>query len=311
LDAYPALSLPVAYRDYFQITPFAGVRSLVWKRDDHGQDGLSKDDHLEHYTAGVTVSSEVQRIFAVGGKKLEKLRHAIRPEVTYLYSPSVKQDHLPNFVSSATQQNTVNSTLSQLLNMQNSATTPAVAGDQHAVMYSLTNTLMARVKDQKGGKRYLDLLRFKVAQFYDIREAGKDMVSAGTDRRPLGDVNAELDITPVQNVTFNARNRYNVYGNGWTQENYDLSLNDSRGDTVSVNYRYTQNSIKETNLIFKAVVTKALDLTFRIKRDHFNERDIEKLYGFTSRQQCWTFGFDYGDSSTDRVFAFRFGLHGF
>ena len=96
----------------------------------------------------------------------------------------------------------------------------------------------------------------------------------------------------------------------WTQENYDLTVRSTRGDTASVTYRYTQNSLKETNLILKAVVSKKLDLNFRIKRDLFNDRDIEKIYGFTYKHQCWTFGFDYGDSSYDKVFAFRFALQG-
>lgn len=311
LDAYPALSLPFAFRDYFQITPFAGIRSLTWKREDNVTDGLSKQDHLETYATGATVSGEMQRIFQVGGKSMEKLRHAIRPEVTYFYSSSGgRPENLPNFVTTATQQNTPNTTLSQLLSMQSGTATAAMASDQNAVIYSLTNTLTARMKVKEGGKRYQEFLRFKVAQFYDLKEAGKEVVPANTNRRPLSDVNMEMDVTPVPYLTISARNRYNIYDTAWTQENYDLSVRDGRGDTASVTYRYTQNSIKETNLVLKAVITKSLDLNFRMKRDHFNERDIEKLYGFTYRSQCWTFGFDYGDSSTDKVFAFRFSIYG-
>jgi LPS-assembly protein len=47
LDAYPALSLPWGFKDLLQVTPFAGVRTHLWKRDDAISDGLKKDDHLE------------------------------------------------------------------------------------------------------------------------------------------------------------------------------------------------------------------------------------------------------------------------
>ena len=311
LDAFPALSMSLPFRDYLLVTPFAGVRSVTWKRDDVLNDGLTKNSHLENYAAGATMTGEMQRIFQVNGRSVEKIRHAIRPELTYVYASVGQQEVLPNFVSTATHQNTVNSTLSQLINMQTSAaTTPAMAGDQHAIMYGVTNTLTARMKELVGGKRYWEVLRFKVLQSYDLKESNRENLPADTNRRPFSDIKMELDIAPFQNLTISARNRYSVNNTTWSQENYDLTVRNNRGDTASVTYRYTQNSIKETNLILKAVMSKSLDLNFRMKRDHFNERDIERLYGFTYKRQCWTFGFDYGDSSTDRVFAFRFALSG-
>jgi len=315
VDAYPALSMPFGWKGYGHLTPFAGLRSLVWKRDDAVGDGLKKEDHLEIFTAGATLSGEIHRVFSIGGKQVDKIRHGIRPEITYLFSPSVKQDGLPDFIAAAGQQNTVNNTLASMLAVQGSTAAPAVASDLNAVVYAVTNTLTARIPDLGGSRRYVEFLRFKVAQAYNIREANKGIVPVHTDRRPLSDISLELDLLPLRYVTVNARNRYSVYDTNWTQENYDLVLRDHRGDSASITYRYTRNTIKETNLILKAVVTKNLDLNFRLKQDHFNEREIEKIYGFDYRRQCWSVGFDYGESADgsgkgDRVYAFRFSLFG-
>ena len=187
MDAFPTLSMSLPYKDYANITPFAGVRSLSWKREDALDDGLSKNNHIENYAMGATVTGEMQRIFSMDGGPVEKIRHAIRPELTYVYASVGPQETLPNFVSAATHQNTANSTLSQLLNLQNSTTTPAVAGDQNAIMYGVTNTLTARIRDLVGGKRYQELLRFKLLQSYSLKEANRETLPVDTNRQPFSD----------------------------------------------------------------------------------------------------------------------------
>jgi len=125
-----------------------------------------------------------------------------------------------------------------------------LTSDQNSVTYAITNTIMARYKE-KGGKRYAEILRLKLAQTYNIKESNRDAIADGTSRRPLSDINVELDFKPVPYLSFAARNIFSVYNTTWTQANYDLGLSDTRGDAAIVTYRYTQNTIEETNLILK------------------------------------------------------------
>ena len=101
---------------------------------------------------------------------------------------------------------------------------------------------------------------------------------SGADRKPFSDVELEVDFLPFQYLSFLARNKYSVYDATFTQSNYDLTLRDSRGDSATLAYRYTQNGypqtiydasgysrytqsgIEEINLTLKAVVTKTMDL---------------------------------------------------
>ena len=306
LDIYPTLSLPLGLGDYFQVTPFAGIRSLVWSRDDNTAGDAGKQGNREVYTAGAMASSEVSRVYNIGGKSLDKVRHAVVPEVTYFYSPHARQEGIPDFITTATQSNAATMALSKTLNQ----TGAALAGDQNSVTYALTNTLTARFNEPGGKRRYVEFLRFKLAQTYDIKEAAKDGVPIDGNRKLFSDVNMELDLKPFSYMTLMARTIYNVYTTNWVQANYDLILNDRRGDTASVTYRYTQNSIEETNLALTAVVTNSLRLLLRLSRDHLNARDVEKTVGFDYRRQCWAIGLDYGERNNDRTYAFRFAIYG-
>ena len=196
-------------------------------------------------------------------------------------NPNIRQENLPDYLAAATEQN--------------------------AVTYSVTNTLTARFDEKGDKKKYVEVLRWKLLQTYNIKEANRDV---GTERRPLSDIGMELDLRPFPYLTFMARNAYNVYTTAWSQANYDLTVNDARGDSASITYRYTQNSIEESNLTLKAVVTRSLNLTFRLNRDHLNGRDVEKMVGFDYRRQCWTVGFDYGERNNDRTYAFRLKVFG-
>ena len=319
LDINPTLSLPFNVGDYFQLTPFGGVQGTFWWRDDNIEDGLAKRGDREVYRAGASLTSEIHRVFQIGGKRLSRIRHGIQPEVTYMYVPRALQDSLPNYIPAIATQNTVTST------PMYTAAVPA----QNTVTYALTNSLIARILDKGGNATYLEFLRFKLAQTYDIKAAAADTVPAGMERRSFSDIALELDLKPVTYLSFSARNYYNVYTTNWSQANYDLGVSDWRGDTANVIYRYTRNAtsnwgvdsanviypynqiaLEEVNLLLTTPVTKALSLNLNFKWDLLNERNIERTYGFTYKRQCWNIGFRYGDRNNDKVYEFQFAIAG-
>jgi len=151
------------------------LRETTWESSYSGLAAagkLDRDGSRELYTAGATLSSEVHRIFNVGGKVVDKIQHGIRPEVEYSYIPYVYQDDKPDFLSEIAETNTIT--------------------------YSLINTLIARLKDESGGVAYREFLKFKLSQAYDIREARRDTSGSLQPRRPFGNVSAELDFDPFQ-----------------------------------------------------------------------------------------------------------------
>jgi LPS-assembly protein len=155
---------------------------------------------------------------------------------------------------------------------------------------------VAKVLGTDGKPSYREFLRLKLAQTYDIKEATRDVsATGGAPRIPFSNVGLEVDFLPFQYLSFLARNQYSIYDATLTQSNYDMTLRDSRGDSVTLAYRYTQNAIEEINLALKAVITKNTDLSYYQAQDQLNKRDLEKTYVLTYHKQCWSVGFSYSE----------------
>lgn len=282
-DFAPAVSWPVSLSNYVKIIPQIGIRETIWSLDDKQADGDNKHGSRTLYTAGLSVSSRLFRVFDVQAQNWEKIRHEIKPEIAYLYVPNVRQNKLPDYVLPVAEQNAVN--------------------------WSLTNTLTAKTKNSAGAFSYLEFLRLKLFQTYDINEAKKAMESAIAERRPFSDLGIELDVRPHRYFSFSARNTYNIY-DGWKVTNYDLAITDWRNDALTVGYRYTRDSVEEINVSIKAVINKNLNGTLITRRDRLNSRTIENTVGLVYSQQCWAVGFDFSQTSSDTRFILKLSLSG-
>lgn len=304
-DMQPGFSLPLNLGDYLQLTPQMSVKGTYWDRDDNPVMTQNKRGDRELYSAGATVTSEIYRIFEIGSQKIERIRHGIRPELTYTYIPNINQDNMPDYVSRIYEQNTIT--------------------------YALTNTFLARLKEKEGGKSYLEFLRLKLSQTFDIREATRGEVTNG-DKKPFSDVDIELDVKPFQYFSFAARNRYSMNSGEWKKANYDLNLSDWRGDLLTLgyryarssldeinpsgsitpfsSYRYTQSSLEEINLSLKAMVTKSLDMIYVLRRNELDKKTLENTYGFNYHKQCWSVDIRYSETENDRSYAVLFSLYG-
>jgi LPS-assembly protein len=282
-DLSPTLSLPLNMSGYAKITPQIAFRETAWIRDDSQAQGDKKSGDRTLYTASLNISSQLSRIFDLKVQNWEKIRHEIKPEVTYSYMPNVRQDNIPDYMLTIAEQN--------------------------AVIWAVTNTFMAKVRDDAGAYSYLEFLRLKLFQTYDINEAKKGMDGIVAERRPLSDIGIEFDFNAHKYFSFMARNQYNIY-NGWKQMNYDLNIKDWRGDVLTAGYRYTLDSIEEINVNLKAVITNNITGNFVSRRDMFNSRTVENTVGLTYHSQCWSLGLDYTQSDTDSRLLLKISLAG-
>lgn len=282
-DLSPTFSLPFNISSYAKITPQVAFKETTWMRDDSQAQGDNKSGDRTLYTASVNVSSQLSRVFDIKVQNWEKIRHEIKPEITYSYIPNVMQANIPDYMLAITEQN--------------------------AVTWALTNTFMAKVRDDAGAYSYLEFLRLKLFQTYDINEAKKGMDGVIAERRPFSDIGMELDFKPYRYFSFSARNQYSVYS-GWTVTNYDLTVSDWRGDNVTLGYRYTRDSIEEIDVNVRAVITDNIAGTFVSRRDQFNSRTVEKTVGLLYHRQCWSVGFDYTQTDTDTRFLLKISLAG-
>lgn len=300
-NIHPTFSLPLNFGDYLDFTPSIGLRETFWNASE--LEGTNKDEHgsREIYNVGAELSTEVHRIFNIGGETVDKIRHGIKPELTYTYIPYIYQSDLPNFA--------------------------ATVSETNSVTYSLTNSFMARLKstgkntdkseeksENKGegrGISYREFLLVKLSQTYDIREERKHRAeNYGNEKRPFGNVDMELKFNPFQYLTFDAETSFDVNSGEWEKTNYELGLSDWRGDSASFGYRYTQQSLEEINVALKAKVTDSLDLIYALQRDELNNIYHETTYGLEYRRQCWSVMATYSDDNDDRIWMVVFSLYG-
>jgi LPS-assembly protein len=298
VDLSPTVSAPFNISRYLKVIPQFALKETYWSRDDNSTGAESKNGDRTIYNASLALSSQASRVFDVKVQNWEKIRHEIKPEITYSYVPNVSQNNIPDYLP------VVSPVITPIAAFSGNAFM-----EQNAFAWSLTNTLTAKVKDEKGAYSYLEFLRLKLFQTYDISEANKGMAGIINERRPLSDLGIEFDFTPHKYFSFLARNLYSVY-DGWTQTNYDLNINDWRGDTMTLGYRYTLGSIEEINASLKAVITKNIDGIFISRRDQFNSRTVENTVGIVYHKQCWSMGFDFTRTDTDTRFMFKISLAG-
>ena len=120
----------------------------------------------------------------------------------------------------------------------------------------------------------------------------------------------ELDLTPIQYFSLSARNIYSVNFGDWTQSNYDLTLHDNRGDSISAGYRYTKDSLEEVNLYLKASLTSSMDAVYILRRNLLDQKTIESTYGIKYRRQCWNVELNVSSGENDRTVMAYFSLLG-
>ncbi|MDO9585494.1 MAG: LPS assembly protein LptD [Syntrophales bacterium] len=281
-DLSPVLSLPLNVGGNFQLTPEVEVRGTFWEREDDA--ASDKRGHRSAYRLGTSLTTTAFRDFSLNGKRIEKIRHEIKPELTYAYVPNFSQDDLPDFADRIDEKN--------------------------AVTAALINTLTAKLKGKDGAASYLDIMRFKLAQNYNIKETRRDASPYDSKNRHFDNIDMELDLTPVRYFAFYVRNRFNVNSGAWEKANYDLNLSDERGDSAAIGYRYTRDILEEINLSLKVPLTKALDVTYDLKRNEFDHKNMSNTLGFNYRRQCWSVGFSYSDEATDKRVMLSFSLYG-
>jgi LPS-assembly protein len=304
VDFSPTVSAPFNI-SYVKVSPQFALKETFWSRDDNSAGTESKSGDRTIFNASLDLSSKLSRVFDVNVQNWEKIQHVIKPEITYSYVPNVSQDNLPDyylpafspFIMPITPVGTIMPITSSSLD------------EQSAVAWSLTNTFIAKIRDEKGAYSYLEFLRLKLFQTYDLHEANKNMEGVSGERRPFSDLGIEFDFTPYKYFSFMARNLYSVY-DGWTQTNYDLNLKDWRGDTMTIGYRYTLGSIEEINFNLIAVITPNIYGTFITALDRYNSQTVGTTVGLIYHKQCWSMGLEYDQTATDSRVVFKISLAG-
>ncbi|NVM23753.1 MAG: LPS-assembly protein LptD [Desulfobacterales bacterium] len=304
-DLCPRVYYPVTLFRYFDFEPSVGVRETLWKVEEYGPGSTTDDDQLrsrEIYDLKGDLSTELSRVFDLRVGKIDKVRHAIRPQVTYEYVPNLEQEDLPDFVAPIVEKNLVTCSLT---NNFTARTSQRPKPDAEAELES---------EQQQGSLPpkygYHDFCRIKFTQSYDIIEAGRE--ENGEEKRPFSDLKGELEFKVSRFVDIEADAAWSPYDAEFQSYNAIAMLRDNRGDWGSVDYRYTRDSSRS---ILSKIFVKLLDPVSVYWENELNLKDgqeVKSILGFQYESQCWSLNVRYTrDRAMDEEeYLVEIGLHG-
>jgi len=289
-DLHPQLIAPLPLGQYIEGTVTSGLRETAYSIDANGPDAFDwQYDQEQNRTAwniDANIGTTVARDFDMNIGSVSQLNHAIRPEIGYSYVTLDKEDQLPDIDE------------------------VDLLAPENLITYSLNNYFrVAGSKDDKEYDRYLGYL--KIIQSYDIHEDRRDLAGPVDENHPFSDVILKLNLYPLPRWQTRYQTAYSVYGEGVTKYDLYTKYSSTRGDSVSLDYRYTAGS--EVNQLNAEVITRLTD-TWYLEADLKQSLDQNTItsasFGLTYHPQCWAVKFLVEKSSDDKRVAIMFSLVG-
>jgi len=266
VDLYPRVSLPLKWGG-LEFNTQLGGRETWYARID----GTDESRTRQLWDFQTTLGSDLYRVFDTGWESLPKIKHVIRPEISYLYIPDVDQSDIPYY-------------------------DPAVP-KTNAVFYGVTNRIIGKVVE-KSQTRYHEYLYFKIGQTYDINEATRPLGPSSEPRRPFGSIASELRIKGLQYATVENIANYDLNKSEFQTSYTNLGLSDGRGDSFSLEHLWRKGIEEQINGGLRVRVFPFLDLSFGKRYSLFTHQPLDTTYGLIYRHQCWSLDVTYAETPT-------------
>jgi LPS-assembly protein len=302
---HPRLYYPLTLANYLDFEPSIGVRETLWQVEKYENEDPAGKDRFESRTLfdfKADLSTELSRVFNVKGNTVDKIKHAIRPQVIYEYVPVPNQEDYPYFEG-----------IDRI-------------EEENLVTYSITNNFTAKTRKQpKPGPEdlegespplappygYDDFCRIKFSQSYDIIEARRDTHGSGK-RRPFSDITGEVEFKASRYVDLDGDVQWSPYDGEFKSYNSLLALCNNRGDSAVIDYRYTRDLTRSISTQVHVTLLDPFSAYWEYEQDLKNGQQVETVVGFRYEPQCWSFDVRYTRDKTidSREFFFQISLHG-
>jgi len=293
ISVYPRAYLPLRLKNYFNFEPSAGLRETVWYVVEYEDQTEDPEQFLNRtmYDAKLDLSTDVFNVFGVNWWTIDRLKHVIKPQIIYDYTPDVDQDEYPDFQDD------------RILK-------------RNTITYSLINTVTARsIKPrsrpgEESGESpehaYHELCYFELAQSYDINEARED------DPEPFSTIYGKFEFDPYRYLTLDADAHYSLYESRFVSHNVALGLSDNRGDHFRVEHRYTRidEIFHSIDVKLDVVLSSSLWARARSVYDLKKDKNLDSGLGLLYKAGCWSIDVMYLKQEENRKYEFIINLFG-
>ncbi len=293
IGVYPRVYLPIRYNNYFNFEPSTGLRETIWYVTDYEASSEEPEQFFNRtmYDVKLDLSTDMYNVFGVNLWSIDRLKHIIKPQIIYDYTPDVDQDEYPDFQGDRIEK-------------------------QNLITYSLTNTVTARsIKSvlgfDGGGDRapehtYHQLCYFELTQQYDINKAKKD------DPEPFSTLYGKFEFDPSSYLTLSADAEYSQYERRFMSHNVAVGVSDNRGDHFWVEHRYTRIDDIFHSIDAKLDVVLSSNLWVRARSEYNleKEKNIDTGLGLLYNAGCWSIDVMYSKEEENRKYEFIINLFG-
>lgn len=254
---------------WLELTPKVAAHGRYYRID--STDGtLGRDDYDDESLVGeyaLTASTRLARVFPFGRWGIEKLRHSIEPEVTYVYIPETSQERLPSY-----------DVYDRI-------------GPSNRIEYALINRLTGRAVDADGRPSYRELLNLRLSQAYDLAIARDDDVH---NREPFSPLRVEVRANPTAESSLSLDTLLPVHGDRrFSRITASAGYSGARGNTAALNYTYLGSDYSDEpsdylELRLATALLAPVYADFRERYDFREGRSLESLLNLEYRSKCWS-----------------------
>ena len=317
LDAFPKISLPMDFKGV-SIIPEAGFRETLYSVDVWGNRTESvHDDDLntrEIPEFNVTSFTGFYKVYSLdsdadlspsvenaGNSAWTKIKHSIQPRIDYQWRPFVSQSEKPQFDESdrLPPVNEITYSLTNILDRRRETIALGGSGDQ---------------ANPHTAVDYLEFLRFRLQQSYDLREASRMEDRDEYPRRPFSDVIIYASVQPEDYISLHSRTFWSPYMGDITEHDHFLRLKwPGRGhfdfgldflEEVDEFKRQREERLRIVRTAMELQISDRWSTGFLYRANLVTDTDLEKTLFAEYRHQCFSFRMSFTQTPyEDRVEA--------
>jgi len=273
------LSMPLALGRYLKVEP-----SMIYLGRGYAADYYERDKSISSVTAVRTDLYQVNAdmftdLDAVIGRPFlgfQRVKHTIRPRVSWTYRPFRSQQIYPYFDDS----------------------------DRMGRVSLLTAELRQTLTGRLGPGQYLDFVTLSVSQGYDFqnsRAPADPLSTRAAIQYNLTNTHAELTLRPHSLIDLVAQAEYDPVVNRARSYSVNAGFMDHRGDLFRVLHQFTEDEKRDdlnrqTNVTCQVKLTSALDCFFENQYTHQFNFSYFTSVGLSYHPQCWSVLLRYSES---------------
>jgi hypothetical protein len=295
VDLFPKASVPWRVFPWMTMTSSVGFRETAYtKRGDGGEGGISR----ELFEAQSSLESRFYRSFKIGGERLDRLIHVVEPRVNYWYVNPVDQQKLPQFDS------------------------VDFVSPQNRVTYSLTNRLLAKLKEADGSMRTHEVASLSLSQSYNLDPEERtfsnlylnaltperiDQAVEGTapslgngngfsrlQERRFSNLVAAMRASPLQHLAFQGLVAVNTEANRVDGVEAAVRVTVPEYGWVEAGHTFVRDQ-QTGGLVGRFLLTplKNVAINYLGRYDTFRDKNLEHNVAVTYSTCCWVMGIQY------------------